>query len=100
LVFNAIDLDCNETPVLTRSDHWTTPGAEESFAVTVTKKPCELIDCSAVGIQDLYTCGCVALADFTGDLIDIGVTDVSQVRLDVGGQFTIRQFAPPSDSYE
>lgn len=55
----AIDLDCSETSTLTRSEHWTDAGASENFFVNVTKKACELIDCSAVGIQDLYTCGCV-----------------------------------------
>lgn len=68
--------------------------------MNVTKKPCVLETCPTGEIQDLYTCGCVSLAESQGEVFNINTTEATHVRLDVGEYFTIREFAPTSNDYE
>jgi len=70
------------------------------IAIEVTKKPCAIETCPIGQIQDLYMCGCNDLQPAIGELFDFSVANtLFTARKDVGGQFTLREWAPEAGFY-
>lgn len=100
-LFHVNDSDCQEVIPLVHTEHSATPGMVEDLVISVTKKPCDLMDCPAGEIQDLYTCGCVSMPPVFGNLTDISyVNTTEQYFMSNGSEFTLIDWANQSSTGE